>query len=163
MARIDIHTTARSVVTLRLIRGKGSAGCCVVLGLTAALMAAAPPAWADPVDPTPRPPAAHDTATQPVSGEPAPTPSGVPHLTGPEDLPLGSDDVPLGPLGPGMSYLRRLWDAYQAHEINADDVLLFLTQSRMQSLDPTAVPVLPPGVSTGAQQPQPGEPVSSAP
>lgn len=150
MARIDIHTTARSVVTFPLVRPKGSAGCCVVLGLTAALMATAPLALADPVDPTPRPPAAHDTATQPVVGELAPTLSGVPHLTGPEDLPLGSDDVPLGPLGPGMSYLWRLWDAYQAHDINADDVLLFLTQSRMESLHPNAVPVLPPGVSTGS-------------
>jgi len=162
MARIDIHTTAWFAVTISRIRRNGSAGCCL-LGLTAALMATAPTALADPVNPTPPPPPAHDTATQPVFGGLAPTLSGVPHLTGPEDLPLSNDDVPLGPLGPGMSYLRHLWDAVQAHDINANDALVFLTQSRMESLDPNAVPVLPPGVPTGPQQLQPGEPVPSTP
>jgi hypothetical protein len=162
MARIDIPTTAWSAATTPRIRRKGAAGCCV-LGLTAALMATAPPASADPVDPAPPPPPAHDTATQPVLGDLAPTLLGVPHLTGPEDLPLSNDDLPLGPLGPGRSYLRHLWDAFQAHDVNANDVLLILTQPRMESLDPNAVPVLPPGVPTGPQQLQPGEPVPSTP
>ena len=162
MARIEIHTTASSAVTIPRTRPKGSAGCCV-LGLTAALMATAPAALADPADPAPLPPPAHSTPTQPVLGDLAPTLSGVPHLTGPEGLPLSIDDLPLGPLGPGMSYLRHLWDAFQAHDVNANDVLLFLTQSRMESLDPNAVPVLPPGVPTGPQQLQLGEPVPSTP
>ena len=162
MARIDIDTTAWSAVRIPRIRRPGTAAC-FLLGLTAALMTTAPPASADPVDPAPPPPAAHHTAPQPVLGDPAPTLSGVPHLTGPEDLPLSNHDVPLGPLGPGMSYLRDLWDAYQARDVNANDVLLFLTQSRIESLDPHAAPVLPPGVPTGPQQPQPGEPASSTP
>lgn len=66
-----------------------------------------------PEDPTPRPPPTHDTATQPVLGDLAPTRSGVPHLTGSEELPLSNDDFPLGPLGAGISYLRHLWDAYR--------------------------------------------------
>ena len=144
------------------MRRKRSAGCCV-LGLAAAWMATAPTASADPVYPTPPPPPAHDIATQPVSGDLAPTSSGVPHLTGPQDLPLSNDDPPLGPLGPGMSYLRLLWDAYQAHDISADDALQFLTETQTGSTNPNAVPVIPPGVPTGPQQLQPGEPVSSTP
>jgi len=144
------------------MRRKGSAGC-YVLGLTVAWMATAPTAWADPVGPTPPLPPAHATATQPVSGDLAPTSSGVPHLTGPQDLPLSNDDPPLGPLGPGMSYLRLLWDAYQAHDISANDALQFVTETQTGSTNPNAVPVLPPGVPTGPQQLQPGEPVSSTP
>jgi hypothetical protein len=162
MVRIDIHATAWSAVMIPRIRRQGSAAYCV-LGLTAALMATAPPALADPVDPPPAPPAVHETATHPALGNLAPTLSGVPHLTGPQDLPLSNDDVPLGPLGPGMSYLRHLWDALQAHDANANDVLLFLTQSRMESSDPNAMSVLAPGVPTGPQQPQPGAPVWSRP
>lgn len=132
------------VLTILRMGRMRSAGCCV-LGIAAAWMATAPTTWANPADPAPLPPA-HATTTQPVPGDLAPTPSVVSHLTGPQDLPLSDDDPPLGPLGPGMSYLRLLWDAYQAHDISANDALQFLTETQTGSTNPNAEPVLPPGI-----------------
>jgi len=151
----DIRTTACSTVTIPLIRRKGSAGFCA-LGVITAFMMTAPSALADP---TPPPPPAPDTATQAVSGDPAATPAGVPHLMSPENLPPGTTDAPVGSQqGPRMSYLRYLWDGIRTQNLSKGDALLLLTQ---RPLDLNAVP--PPGLPAGPQQPLPAEPLPPTP
>ena len=154
----ESRTTACSTLTIPLVRRTGSAGFCA-LGVITAFMMAAPSALADPVDPTPPPPAS-DTATQAVSGDPAVTPTGVPHLMSPENLPPGTTtDAAVGrSQAPRLFRLRELWDAIHTQDISLSDALPLLAQ---RPLDPNAVP--PPGVSAGPQPPLPAEPLPPTP
>jgi hypothetical protein len=159
MVRIDIGTTAWSAVPISLSTRTGSAGF-FALGVIAAFMMTAPSALADPGDPAPPPLPAHDTAIVAVSGDPAATPTGVPHLMSPENLPPGTTtNAPVGPSqGRGLSYLQDLWHAVQTQDVSMKDALLLLTQ---RPLDPNAVP--PPGLQAGPQQPLPAEPLAPTP
>jgi len=150
----DVRATASSTVTIALIRRTGPAGLCV-LGVITAFMMAAPSALADPVDPTPPSPAP-DSATQDVSGDPAQTPAGVPHLMSPENLPPGTTTDPAvgGSQAPRLFRLRELWDAIHTQGFSLSDALPLLAQ---RPLDANAVP--PPGVSSGPQSPLPAEPL----
>jgi hypothetical protein len=154
----DTRTTACSTVTIPLIRRRGSAGLWV-LGVITASMMAAPSALADPVDPTPPPPPVSDTATQAVSGDPAVTPTGVPHLMSPQNLPPGTTtDAAVGSQGTRLFRLRELWDAMHTQGFSLSDALPLLAQ---RPLDANAVP--PPGVSAGPQPPLPAEPLPPTP
>jgi hypothetical protein len=120
------------------------------LGVTAALMLAAPTALADPATPIPPPPPppAQDAAVQGVAADPALPPEAVPHLPSPENLPPGTIDDPVAPSQPRLTYLRELWHAVQTQEVSGSDALLLLTQ---RPLDANAAP--PPGVAPGPQPP----------
>lgn len=127
------------------------------LGVTAALMLAAPPALADPAIPAPPPPAPQEAAVQ-AAGVPAPPPEEKPHLSSPENLPPGTTTVPVEQESRGLGYLRDLYHAVQTQEISGADALLLLTQ---RPLDPAAPP--PPGVSANPQPPTPAAPAPVPP
>ena len=154
----DIRTTACSTVTVPLIGRTGSAGLCA-LGVIAAFMMTAPSALADPVDPT-SPPPVSDTDTQAASADPAVTPTGVPHLMSPENLPPGTttDAAVGGSQAPRLFRLRELWDAMHTQGFSLSEALPLLAQ---RPLDANAVPPL--GVSSGPQSPLPAEPLPPTP
>jgi hypothetical protein len=163
--KIDIDKKALSVV----VGG---------LGVTAALMFAAPasadtviplppPAPVDPASPAaviPGPPPApadqaaavlapQDTTVQPASADPTAPPQAVPHLPSPENLPPGTTETPVDQSQPrSLGYLRDLWHAVQTQEVSGKDALLLLTQRPMNA---DAVP--PPGMPANPTPPLPPE------
>ena len=152
-----IATTACSSVTgPRMRRSRAAGGC--ALGVITALLMAAPSAVADPVDPPPPPPVS-DTASSAVSGDPAVSATGVPHLMSPDNLPPGTTtDAAVGrSQTPRLFRLRELWDAIHTDGMSLPDALPLLAQ---RPLDANAVP--PPGLSAGPQPP-PTEPLPPTP
>jgi resuscitation-promoting factor RpfA len=130
------------------------------LGVTAAMMLAAPTALANPATPIPPPPPplGQDVTVQGVAADPAKPPEAVPHLPSPENLPPGTVDDPVAPSQPRLTYLRELWHAVQTQEVSGSDALLLLTQ---RPLDANAAP--PPGVAPGPQPPLPPAPALPPP
>ena len=59
---------------------------------------------------------------------------GVQHLPGPDNLPPGTSDEPVGPqTNPNVSYLKDLWHAIQNDEVDRSDLLLALSQRSLTS------------------------------
>jgi hypothetical protein len=84
------------------------------------------------------------------SSDPAPaTPTEVPHLSSPQNLPPGTTDQPTDPSqSTELGYLRELWHEVQTQNVSMKDALLLLAQ---RPLD--ANPVTPPGLPPGPQPP----------
>ena len=140
-------------------------------GLFLAVMAAASPAGADPVDPT-LPPAPAPLAVVPAPGPtpgpdaivqaagadaPVLPPDGVPHLASPDALPPGSTMEPQDADSPNVSYLKDLWQAVQNHEISGREALIMGIAQRGMN---TPVPALAPGPNVPIT---PGDPAIADP
>ena len=134
------------------------------LGVSVAVMTA-PAALADPADtaapadPGSSVPVAPVASVSPVaSSTPAAAggdvvaapPSGVPHLTSPQNLPPGTTDTP-EQQSRGLGYLRDLLHAIRTQDVKPSDALLLLAQRPMSSTS------TPPGMS-----PAPTGPVGSS-
>ncbi|MDT5151772.1 MAG: hypothetical protein QOI01_3505 [Mycobacterium sp.] len=154
-------------------------------GLFLAVMATAPPAGADPVQPTIPPAPVSGTAPAPPSAatvQSADTdaatlpPNGMPHLASPDALPPGSTMVPQDNDSPNVSYLKDLWQAVQNHEISAKEALVMgLAQRGMNTpypdqapgpnvpitpADPAQAPAMAPALPA---PPPPGDPLPPTP
>jgi hypothetical protein len=146
-----------------------------------AAVAAPAPAPINAVD-LPQP--AADAANQAVSGE-LPAPTGVPHLSSPENLNPGTttDRAAVTDDSPNVSYLKEIWHAIQTQDVTGKDALLALTQRPLTTPDRATgeVPNLPgqlppnpalapppppapaPGLPAPAAPPGPGAPLPPPP
>lgn len=160
------------------------------LGVSIAVMTA-PAALADPADtaaPTdPGTPVATATpvvaSTPTVAASPSPAasstpaatggdvvaapPSGVPHLTSPQNLPPGTTDTP-DQQSRGLGYLRDLLHAIRTQDVKPSDALLLLAQRPMSSSTTppgmSPAPTGPVGSSAAEAAPAPAiEPASATP
>jgi resuscitation-promoting factor RpfA len=104
-----------------------------------------------PVTPAPAPGPAPDGTVQAAAADPTTPRDGMPHLSSPENLPLGTTDTPPdASQSRGLGYLRDIWHAYQTQEVSGRDALLLLTQRPM---DAYAAP--PPGMPANPTPPLP--------
>jgi hypothetical protein len=107
--------------------------------------------------------AANQAMTEPAAALPVP-PSGVPHLTSPENLPPGATMDPSATAGdsPNVSYLRDLWQAVQSHDISGKEALIMgLSQRGMNTPYPQQapgpnVPITPADPAAAPPAPAPG-------
>lgn len=94
----------------------------------------------------------------PASADDAVTPTPVPHLSSPDNLPPGTVTEPPPTTTGRLGYLRELWHAVQTQEISGGNALLLLTQMPMDAPAPAA-PAEPPPL----QPPVPEPPADPAP
>lgn len=81
------------------------------------------------------------------------TPTPVPHLSSPDNLPPGTVAEPPPTTTGRLGYLRELWQAVQTQDISGGNALLLLTQMPMDA------PAPPPGPPSPVPTPQPEPPI----
>ncbi len=85
------------------------------------------------------------------------TPTPVPHLSSPDNLPPGTVADPPPDTG-RLGYLRDLWRAVQTQEISGGNALLLLTQMPMDAPAPAAPAAPPAPLPTPSPEPAAADP-----